>query len=220
MTTPPSYRKTNPADAPIMLLAVQSDTMPRSKLDVDRRKHHLAVAFDASTASPRSVFGAQTYAVRVEVDPDQARRPRHRHRYGQQTRSPPPTAKSRSARCRTTDAEHDDQRRHPAHERASSSVRWSSPRPNGAPIHLGDVADVKDSVENLNTRQLVRRQAARSFSPSSASRTPTPSRWSMRSTRKLPGLAGRSAPVRSSIEGHQRFVDADPRRDLRRRRSR
>ena len=26
MTTPPSYRKVNPADAPILLLALQSDT--------------------------------------------------------------------------------------------------------------------------------------------------------------------------------------------------
>ena len=33
MTTPPSYRKVNPADAPILLLALQSDTMPLPKLD-------------------------------------------------------------------------------------------------------------------------------------------------------------------------------------------
>ena len=33
MTTPPSYRKVNPADAPILLLALQSDTMQLSKLD-------------------------------------------------------------------------------------------------------------------------------------------------------------------------------------------
>src|SRR5947207_11309923 len=28
MTTPPSYRKTNPADSPILILAAQSDTLP------------------------------------------------------------------------------------------------------------------------------------------------------------------------------------------------
>ena len=33
MTTPPSYRKLNPADAPMLLLALQSDTQPLSKLD-------------------------------------------------------------------------------------------------------------------------------------------------------------------------------------------
>ena len=33
MTTPPSYRKLNPADAPVILLALQSGTTPLSKLD-------------------------------------------------------------------------------------------------------------------------------------------------------------------------------------------
>ena len=33
MTNPPSYRKLNPADAPILLLALQSDSQPLSKLD-------------------------------------------------------------------------------------------------------------------------------------------------------------------------------------------
>ena len=33
MTTPPSYRKVNPADAPILLVALQSDSMSLSQLD-------------------------------------------------------------------------------------------------------------------------------------------------------------------------------------------
>src|SRR4051794_29879546 len=33
MTTPPSYRKVNPADAPILLLSLASDTTPLSDLD-------------------------------------------------------------------------------------------------------------------------------------------------------------------------------------------
>ncbi len=33
MTTAPSYRKTNPADAPILLLAINSDELPRAKVD-------------------------------------------------------------------------------------------------------------------------------------------------------------------------------------------
>ena len=33
MTTPPSYKKVNPADAPILLLALKSDTTPLSTLD-------------------------------------------------------------------------------------------------------------------------------------------------------------------------------------------
>ncbi len=102
MTTPPSYRKTNPADAPVMLLAVQSDTMPRSKLD-EIAEDIISPSLSTLPVSPRfRVFGAQTYAVRVEVDPEQAARPRHRHRHGQQGAGRAPTAKFRSARCRTT----------------------------------------------------------------------------------------------------------------------
>ena len=46
MTTPPSYRKVNPADAPILLLALQSDTPPLSKLDAFAQTGDLAGALD------------------------------------------------------------------------------------------------------------------------------------------------------------------------------
>jgi hypothetical protein len=33
MTTPPSYKKVNPADSPILLLALRSDTIPLATVD-------------------------------------------------------------------------------------------------------------------------------------------------------------------------------------------
>ena len=69
LTTPPSYRKTNPADAPIMLMAVQSDTMPRSKLDEIAEDIISPSLSTLPGVAEVSVYGAQTYAVRVEVDP-------------------------------------------------------------------------------------------------------------------------------------------------------
>ena len=69
MTTPPSYRKVNPADAPILLLAVQSDTMPLSELDSIAENIISPSLSTIGGVAQVSVFGGQTYAVRVEVDP-------------------------------------------------------------------------------------------------------------------------------------------------------
>ena len=70
MTTPPSYRKTNPADAPVMLMSVQSDTMPRSKLDEIAEDIISPSLSTLPGVAEVTVFGAQTYAVRVEADPN------------------------------------------------------------------------------------------------------------------------------------------------------
>ena len=68
---PPSYQKTNPADAPILTLALTSDQVPLSTLD----------EFGETTLAQRLsmvggvaqvlVYGAQKYAVRVQLDPQQ-----------------------------------------------------------------------------------------------------------------------------------------------------
>lgn len=72
MTTPPSYRKTNPADAPVVLVALQSDTMQLSKLD-DYAENVMSPAFSTITGVGEvQVLGAKQYAVRVEVDPHAA----------------------------------------------------------------------------------------------------------------------------------------------------
>ena len=72
MTTPPSYRKTNPADAPVVLVALQSDTMQLSKLD-DYAENVMSPAFSTITGVGEvQVLGAKQYAVRVEVDPNAA----------------------------------------------------------------------------------------------------------------------------------------------------
>ncbi|TDW27745.1 HAE1 family hydrophobic/amphiphilic exporter-1 [Rhizobium azibense] len=149
MTTPPSYRKTNPADAPVMLLAVQSDTMPRSKLD--------AIAEDIISPSLSTlpgvaevtVFGAQTYAVRVEVDPNKllARNigiDTVNQAISAANSQVPVGTLQNDAQSMTINA--DTQRTNAAEFRSLVIAN-----PNGAPIHLGDIAKVEDSVENQNT---------------------------------------------------------------------
>jgi hydrophobic/amphiphilic exporter-1 (mainly G- bacteria), HAE1 family len=68
---PPSYQKTNPADAPILTLALTSNEVPLSTLD----------EFGETTLAQRLsmvggvaqvlVYGAQKYAVRIQLDPSQ-----------------------------------------------------------------------------------------------------------------------------------------------------
>ena len=70
MTTPPSYRKVNPADAPVMLVAMQSASMPLPKLD-DFAEQVIAPALSTiDGVGEVQVFGAQKFAVRAEVNPD------------------------------------------------------------------------------------------------------------------------------------------------------
>ena len=68
---PPSYQKTNPADAPILTLALTSDQVPLSQLD---EYGETTIAQRLSTVSGVAqvlVYGAQKYAVRVQLDPSQ-----------------------------------------------------------------------------------------------------------------------------------------------------
>ncbi len=69
MTTPPSYRKVNPADAPIVLLALQSTAMTLPQLD-DFAEQVMSPALSTlDGVGEVQVFGAKKFAVRAEVNP-------------------------------------------------------------------------------------------------------------------------------------------------------
>jgi len=69
MPNPPSFQKVNPADFPVLFIAMSSPTLPLSMV------HEYADTFLAQRISMVSgvaqvqIFGAQKYAVRVQVDP-------------------------------------------------------------------------------------------------------------------------------------------------------
>jgi HAE1 family hydrophobic/amphiphilic exporter-1 len=70
LTSPPSFRKANPADQPIMFFSVGSSSMSMAAVD-DFAENILAPRISmVSGVSQVSVFGAQKYAVRVQVDPN------------------------------------------------------------------------------------------------------------------------------------------------------
>src|SRR5207248_9165267 len=70
MPRPPSYQKANPAEQPVLYLALTSSTLPLYTVD-EYAETLLAQRISmASGVSRVQVFGAQKYAVRVQLDPE------------------------------------------------------------------------------------------------------------------------------------------------------
>ena len=70
MPSPPSYRKVNPADQPILYLALSSPTLPLSTVDEYAETFMAQRISMVSGVAQVQVFGSQQYAVRVQLDPD------------------------------------------------------------------------------------------------------------------------------------------------------
>ena len=66
---PPSYRKVNPADQPILYLAMTSKTMPLSQLDEYGETFIAQRISTVPGVAQVQVYGGQKYAVRVQLDP-------------------------------------------------------------------------------------------------------------------------------------------------------
>lgn len=70
MPTPPSYRKVNPADQPVLYLALSSPILPLSTVDEYAQTLLSQRISMVSGVAQVQVFGSQKYAVRVQVNPD------------------------------------------------------------------------------------------------------------------------------------------------------
>ena len=70
MPTPPAYQKVNPADQPILYLALASTTLPLSRVDEYAETLIAQRISMVSGVAQVQVFGSQKYAVRVQLDPD------------------------------------------------------------------------------------------------------------------------------------------------------
>jgi HAE1 family hydrophobic/amphiphilic exporter-1 len=70
LPTPPTYNKVNPADTPVLFLAMSSATLPLSVVD-DYAENLLAQRISmVNGVAQVSVFGPQQFAVRVQADPN------------------------------------------------------------------------------------------------------------------------------------------------------
>jgi hydrophobe/amphiphile efflux-1 (HAE1) family protein len=149
MPFPPSLRKTNPADQPVMYLWLMSDTLPLYQLN---DYSDLLVVPRLSTVPGVAqivVNGPQKYAVRVQVDPDRL----VSKRIGLNEVNSAIAAANPNLPTGTlfgpgqnytvkTNAELKN-----AAQFGNVILAWR----NGAPVRLGEVADVIDSVEDTRT---------------------------------------------------------------------
>jgi HAE1 family hydrophobic/amphiphilic exporter-1 len=70
MPTPPSFKKVNPADQPILYLALSSQTLPLSTVDEYAENFMAQRISMVSGVAQVQVYGSQKYAVRIQLDPD------------------------------------------------------------------------------------------------------------------------------------------------------
>ena len=146
---PPSYRKVNPADSPILYLALTSTTLPLSQLD----EYGETVMAQRISMTPGiaqvQVYGSQKYAVRVQLDPtslanrgigiDEVATAIN----SENVNMPTGTLWGRN---RAYTIETNGQLQNAAQFR-QLVVAYR----NGAPVHLSEVGQVLDDVENNKT---------------------------------------------------------------------
>src|ERR1044071_3698651 len=69
MTTPPFFRKVNPGDFPVLYVSMRSDTLPLSTIDDYAQTVMAPTLSQLPGVAQVMVYGAQKFAVRVQVDP-------------------------------------------------------------------------------------------------------------------------------------------------------
>jgi hydrophobe/amphiphile efflux-1 (HAE1) family protein len=69
LPTPPTYRKVNPADSPIVVIAVHSDTLPLTKVDDYAETIVAQQISQISGVAYVAIGGQQKPAVRIQIDP-------------------------------------------------------------------------------------------------------------------------------------------------------
>ncbi len=71
MPSPPSYRKVNPADQPILYIALTSPSLPLYQLDEYGETVMAQRISTVSGVAQVMVYGSQKYAVRIQLDPEE-----------------------------------------------------------------------------------------------------------------------------------------------------
>jgi hydrophobe/amphiphile efflux-1 (HAE1) family protein len=149
LPSPPTYRKTNPADRPVLIYAIHSDAMPVYRID---DYAYTILAQKMSTVkgvSESRIFGQKPYAVHVQVNPAALAA---RGMGLEDIRSAITTATinrpkgvlegaHQAVTIDTNDQIFD----------AAGFRKVIVAYKNGAPVRLGDIADVVDSVQNLRS---------------------------------------------------------------------
>jgi HAE1 family hydrophobic/amphiphilic exporter-1 len=210
LTTPPSFNKTNPSDAPVVLLAVRSSTLPISVVDEYAESVLAQQMTQLPGVSNVEVYGAQKYATRVQVDPSAAAARNISlddiRRVLVATNSNSPVGTLYGPNQNVTLVATNAMRK--AEEYRNVIVAWR----NGAPVKLEEIANVIDSVENnqvaswFNDKRAVvlavqRQPGANAVAVVDAVKAQLPTyRAQVPAAIDLEVLADRSISIRNSVE--------------------
>lgn len=149
LPNPPSFRKVNPADQPVLFLSLRSSTLPLSKVNDYAEQILQQQISQINGVAQVQIFGQQKYAVRIAADPEAVSARGLSFADIQKSvsdaNSNQPTGTLRGSRQLVT-------------IEASGQLRSASDygsivvsSKNGVPVKLDDIATVRDSVENDQT---------------------------------------------------------------------
>jgi HAE1 family hydrophobic/amphiphilic exporter-1 len=146
MPSPPTFRKQNPADAPILFIALSSDTLEPAKLD---EYAEALLARQLSTiegVSQVQVAGSKKYAIRIQADPSAlAARNIGFDKLQDAVASANVNQATGALNGNTRSAIiHADGQLNNAAEFSRQIIAYRK----GAPVRIGDVAKVEDGLEN------------------------------------------------------------------------
>ena len=147
LPNPPIYSKVNPADAPILTLALTSSTLPLSQVEDFAETRFAQKISQLSGVGLVSISGGQRPAVRIRANP------RALSAYGLTLEDLRFTVSA--ANVNQAKGAFDGPRRASIINATDQLLSSRDYEPlivayrNGAPVHLSDVADVADDVENV-----------------------------------------------------------------------
>jgi len=154
----PTYRKVNPADAPILMLVLTSKTLPQGQLYDDAATVLEQKLSQVPGVGDVSVSGSSLPAVRVEMNPAAL------FKYGVGMEDVRAALSAANANSPKGVIENDHLRwQIYSNDQARTAEQYKPlviAYRHGAPIRLSDVAEVKDSVEDLRNLGLSRDRPA------------------------------------------------------------
>lgn len=149
MKSPPSYRKVNPSDAPILMLSINSPSLSLSELN-DFSDNLIGPALSTIDGVAQvTIYGQKRFAVRVAVDPDLLA--------ARDLSLPELAAALKTANANSPVGQLEGERQTlmlQANEQLKNAAEFSEiivANRNGLPVRLGDVATIEDSVENIKS---------------------------------------------------------------------
>ena len=159
MPTPPSFRKVNPADASVIILALTSRTLPPSKLDEYAETLLSQRISTLPGVAQVQIFGPQKFAVRIQLDPNQLA--------GRGLGIDEVADAVAGGNVNLPTGTLNGVERAYLVEASGQLTNAAAYRPltvayrNGAPVHLGELGQVIDSVENNKTAAYIGKDLTR-----------------------------------------------------------